>query len=252
LRKQGNYHEATDCYRTIAEQTEEPNDSLWDLMTSASAIQDWETVRTAAKKLEIELSTDQGVIEEKWSTIIIRYQENGNETDYYAQRTGPVTARIIENAIPGRPQHIYDWVVFDGAILEELPEDEEEKKQFIRTYAFEHLLESGGHGLSWIADGVYPGEEAYQTFCEAIEKLGYSSWVHSLPEYTVTDSKDGQEYPGFFFSITAPKSISERELDKCLSKHTDQWKHRLSWLRLAEAAGVDIKPHTETIERYGL
>jgi len=252
LRRQGNHHEAVDCYQIMVEHLENPNDGLWDLMTSASAIQDWDTVRTAAKKLQIELSTDQGPIEEDWGTIIIRYQENSSEVDYYAQRTGPATARIFENAIPGKPQHIRDWVVFDGTILEKPPEDEEEQKNFIRTYAFECLLESGGYGPSWLADGVHPGEEAYQAFCEAIKKLGCCSWVHSNPEYTVTDSEDGQEWPGFYFSIAAPTSISTRELDKWLNEYTSQWKHRLSWARLAQAAGVDIEPHTKTIERYGL
>ncbi len=65
--------------------------------------------------------------------MIIRSEENGEPMEY-ARRSGPVTARIVENAPFNRAQQVGDWVVFDAALVHPAPEEEEAREHFIPTY----------------------------------------------------------------------------------------------------------------------
>ncbi|TKV84177.1 hypothetical protein ERJ99_031260, partial [Pseudomonas aeruginosa] len=40
-------------------------------------------------------------------------------------------------------------------------------------------LESGGYSPSWLVDGVYPGDEAFDAFRETLDARGWKVWVHS-------------------------------------------------------------------------
>ena len=100
----------------------------WDIMATASILQQWDLVRTTAAELEIELTEGEGFIDEKWGLLNIRFRENFEYRYYYAQRIGPVTARIIEPTYrTDYPQHVDEIVVFDAEMLNTRPEDEEEQ-----------------------------------------------------------------------------------------------------------------------------
>ncbi len=58
--------------------------------------------------------------------------------------------------------------------------------------------------------------------------------------------------PGIYAAVGAPAGMSPKELDGLLTALTKDWKHPLSWLALAKAAGGNEKRHLEIMEKYGL
>jgi tetratricopeptide (TPR) repeat protein len=249
----GRFSEAQACYAQLVELLEEPNAAHWDHMSAASAARDWDAVRRSAAAIGMELSSQDGVVEEPWGWVIIRSEENGEPMEYYARRSGPVTARIVENAPSNRAQQVGDWVVFDAALVHPAPEEEEAREHFIPTYAQVHVLERGGFARSWMIDGAHPGEEAWNAFVEAAEAQGWKVWSHSRPDYTVTDP-DVEEgtLPGLLFTVAQPQDHAPLALHRFLQQHTATWPHPHCWLRLAEACDQDRQPHLDVIERYGL
>lgn len=249
----GRFSDAQACYAQLIELLEEPNAAHWDHMSAASAAHDWEAVRRSAAAIGMELSSTEGVVEEPWGWVIIRSEEEGEPMEYYARRSGPVTARIVENAPANRAQQVGDWVVFDAALVHPAPEDEEAREHFIPTYAQVHVLERGGFARSWLIDGAHPGEDAWNALVEAVEAQGWKIWAHSRPDYTVTDpeAEDGT-LPGLLFTIAQPQDHAPLALHRFLQQATAGWAHPLCWLRLAEACEQDRQPHLDVIERYGL
>lgn len=253
LMTQQRFDEAKQHYRHLTETLEEPRSVHWDHMTAASAARDWDAVRHSAAAIGMTLSNDTGPVEENSGWVIIRCMDAGEPIEYYAQRTGPVTARIIENAPASRPQRVDDWVVFDAELVHPAPEDEQEREHFMPTYAQVHLLESGGHASSWLVDGVDPGEDRWTAFSEAVQAQGWKLWKHSRDDYQLTDpdNADGQ-LPGVLFTIAQPQGHPPLALHRFLSEATAGWAHPLCWLRLAEACDQDEQRHLAVIERYGL
>lgn len=249
----GRFSEAQACYAQLVELLDEPNAAHWDHMSAASAARDWDAVRRSAAAIGMELSSQDGVVEEPWGWVIIRSEENGEPMEYYARRSGPVTARIVENAPSNRAQQVGDWVVFDAALVHPAPEEEEAREHFIPTYAQVHVLERGGFARSWMIDGAHPGEEAWNAFVEAAEAQRWKVWSHSRPDYTVTDP-DVEEgtLPGLLFTVAQPQDHAPLALHRFLQQHTAAWPHPHCWLRLAEACDQDRQPHLDVIERYGL
>ncbi|HBN9625768.1 TPA: hypothetical protein L3906_001404 [Pseudomonas aeruginosa] len=252
LMEQDRFAEAALAYQRLAGKLEEPQSVQWDQMTAASAARDWTMLREVAAGMGMEFAAGDGPIEEDWGWVIVRYIEDGEALDYYARRTGPVTARVLENAPGNRSQRVGDWVVFDAGLIYPAPEDEEERKRFVPTYAVVHVLESGGYSPSWLVDGVYPGDEAFDAFRETLDARGWKVWVHSNRDYQVTDASSGEELRAIYFTVATPAQQAPRDLHQALQEATGQWPHRMCWLRLAEAAEVDTQPHLDAIERYGL
>ncbi|MCE4370975.1 hypothetical protein [Xanthomonas hortorum] len=257
----GRFAEAAEVYRQLTELMEEPRSAHWDHMTAASAAQQWDAVRASALAIGMELSSTSGVVEENWGWVIVRCVDDGEAAEYYARRTGPVTARILENAPAHRRQHVGDWVVFDAELLYPPPEDEAERERFVPTYAQVHVLQAGGYGSSWLVDGVHPGEPAIEALREEIEARGWKLWVHSRDDYHVIDPQHpdafdpedaGTGLPGVLFTVALPEAAAPLELHRALLAATAQWPHTMCWLRLAEACDQDPRPHLDAVERYGL
>jgi len=253
LMEQAHFAEAAREIQPLIEHRENSNAPLWDHMTAAAAAGDWAAVRQSAQALEMKLDGDEGPIEEDWGWVIIRYQEDGEARDYYARRTGPVTARIQEPSPGNWPQHVDDWIVFDAAPLYPPPEDEEERKDFTATYRFVHRLEAGGFAPSWAVDGVAPDDETFNAFRDRVVEQGWRIWIRSNDQYRLSDAESGAEdLPGIYFLVAQPKGEAPQALHDFLETACRDWPHRWCWLRLAEACGQPAQPHWDLIERYGL
>lgn len=253
LMSMGRFQDAAAHYRLLTEATDAPRSAYWDHMTAASAARDWDAVRASAAALGMALEGSEGVVEEAWGTVIIRSMDPNDPIEYYARRTGPVTARIVENAPSNRRQRIGDWVVFDAALVYPAPEDEDERRHFMPTYPEIHLLEEGGYAASWLVDGVHPGEEAWKAFSEAVAAQGWKLWTHNRDDYEVVDTQAGDvALPGVLFTVAQPRGQLPLVLHRFLLEATAGWPHRMCWLRLAESCDQDEQPHLDVIERYGL
>ncbi|HBO6828875.1 TPA: hypothetical protein L4902_000253, partial [Pseudomonas aeruginosa] len=95
LMEQDRFAEAALAYQRLAGKLEEPQSVQWDQMTAASAARDWTMLREVAAGMGMEFAAGDGPIEEDWGWVIVRYIEDGEALDYYARRTGPVTARVL-------------------------------------------------------------------------------------------------------------------------------------------------------------
>ncbi|GHT91461.1 hypothetical protein FACS1894116_00020 [Betaproteobacteria bacterium] len=251
LQKQQRFAEAAAAWRRLADVLEEPSPALWDHMICATAAGDWDAVRASAARLDFKFDSSSGPINEDWEWAIIRYFDNGEPYDYYARRTGPVTARILENSVPRRAQHVLDEIVFDATFLEPAPEDEEARKRFVYTYAFIHTLRAGEYGPSWQVEGAHPGEARLKALIASLEQHGHQVWLYDS-EYEIKDQETDQSLPGVYFTIASNPASSAHALHKLLVQETQDLPLGLSWLRLAEHCGADATAHRAIIERYGL
>lgn len=228
----------------------------WDIMSVASILQYWGIVRQIAAELDMTLTEGDGFIDENWGVIKLHYRENYESRYYYAQRIGPVTAKVIEPTYRSDyPQHVDEVVVFDAELLNTPPEDEEEQKKFIGLYNVLHTIIPTEYGESWFCDGVQPTEEQFTAFREALSELQWFYWSNSQEDYVLTDShqNDGAEpLPAFYFVISAPLSVAKSDIDKTLSRLTADWEHPLCWWDLARAAGANEDKHRAISERYGM
>ncbi|WP_395794033.1 tetratricopeptide repeat protein [Aquimonas sp.] len=225
----------------------------WDYMSAATAAGEWEGVHRVARELGMQIETESGPIDEDWGWVIIRCIEDDKTLDYYARRTGPVSARIVENAWGPRTQHVMDEVVYDAELVFPVPEDEEERSRFVPTFPRMHTLRSGGFGPGWLVDGVHPGEAAFDQLRDTLQARGWKVWIHSADDYEVQDSaENGRSHPGIYFSVSAPAQLPLAEICSAMEQATGGFEHRMCWLRLAEQAGLDADKHRALIERYGL
>ena len=261
LMEQRRFADAAARYLEVCEANPDDRSPRWDYLTAASAAEDWAGVRATAAHLGMELSTDEGPIDEDWGWVILRLAADGKSIDYYARRSGPVHATVLENAPPARPQQVGDRIVFDAEYLFPPPEDEEERKHFMPTFRAVHTLSQGGYGPSWIVDGPHPGEEAFDALREAMHARDWRVWIHSSDGYALGDSEDVRDddndddvatLRGIIFTVSAPESTALAQIDAALDEATAAWTHRPSWLALAEASGADMSKHQAAIERYGL
>lgn len=257
---------------SVRQQHAASNESLdeglcWESMTAAAASQDWATVRANAALLELDIDPGVGVIDENWEEVLIAItEEDGREFSYRAQRTGPVTARFVEPTGARYAQRMQDWIVFDAAPLGPAPEDEEERKNFLFTYQHVHTLASGEFAKSWLLDGVWPGDDAYDVLRDDLWGKKWACWVVSNNEYFVsnpelgasaetseeTSEEDEQRLPGVLVFVATPKSVPARELHDTLKELTKDWEHPLCWRALAEHVGQDVGLHQLIEEKYEL
>lgn len=258
--KQQDFATAQRLYTEIVELNEktgeESKNSHWDLMCAASAAQDWVTVRRIAKEVGVELDPVESEtlpIEETWGWVRLRFEEEGEEHDYFAMRTGPVTARIHSIAPPSRKQHVKDWVVFDPRNLESPPEDEKEREDFIPVFNPLHTLEAANY-KSWFIDGAHPGEEALTKLRENLEAKNWSLRTLSGSDYTVKNPQapEGEQLPGLYFFVASPPEVSPDQAHKVLSELTAAWSHPACWLRLANEAKLEVEKHERIREQYAL
>ena len=221
----------------------------------AAAAGDWTAARQSAARLELDIAPGEGPFTEEWGWIIVRFEEKGETIDYYARRTGPVTARILENAPPRYAQHVQDEIVFDAAPLYPLPEDEEERKKFIVTYRVLHILTPGEYSRSWPLKGAHPGQEALDALSKALEDAGHQVWIVD-PDFTLRDAEAKTEAeaarPGLLFSVASPKDFPPLKLHALLETLTRDWPDGLCWLGLARHCGADTRRHEAIAQRFDL
>ncbi|WP_005035089.1 hypothetical protein [Holophaga foetida] len=250
----GDFPKALTLRQSQMERREELDRGLcWEILTAATAAEAWDTVRETATKLEMELTGESGVVEEAWERVYIAFKEEGVERRYAAQRTGPVTARILEPSAPSAPQHAQDWIVFDARPLEQAPEDEEERRTFTFTYRHVHQLEEGAFDSSWLLDGVDPGDEPYGVLRDGLWDKQWACWVVSGTDYRVQDPSGREEgLPGILVLVATPKTVPPAELHRTLGELTQGWEHPMCWRGLAERVDQDLAHHLAVEERYGL
>jgi len=247
-----NFERAVALRSALVERSEEPGGHDWDLMTAASALGDWATVRRSAARLGMTLTSDEGPIRESWGWVRLSFEEEGRKRLYFGERTGPVTAQVVQVGPPNEPQHVRDEVVFDAKPLEAAPQDEEERKQWIVPFSVVHVSKRGEY-VSWFVDGAHPGDEHFKAFRDELEAKAWPLWVMNPEDYAVNDPEhEGETLRGIYFFLATPAATPPSQIDATLRELTAGWEHPWAWRQLAQAAGTDADHHQHITDRYGL
>jgi len=203
----------------------EPGDVDWKLLVAATFVGDHAAARVSAERLEMELTPSSGPIDERWGSVVLAE----GEQHWFAMRTGPVTAMILQVTGPQSAERHGDVVVFHPAPMN--PEEEEAYRVF-PTLA---VLRTGGF-RGFALDAVHPGDEALAAFTSALHAAGYPSWISSNVEYSL-DRPDGEEVPGLYLRVAVPPDRSLQELADRFA--AVEW--GLAWLELAQALGDEAE-----------
>lgn len=249
------FAEAAVLYRQLAEALPDNANPRWDFMTASSAAGDWAAVREMATAIGFEgVEAGDAPLDEHWGWVIVRYLEKGEPMDYYARRTGPVSAQVVENAPPQFIQRSGDRVAYDAEMLFPAPEDEEARQHFIPTFMAVHVTEPGGYGSSRVLRAPHPGEELLQALREAVQARGWNFWNHSGEDYQLPDLDAGEdvELPAVLLTVAAPADVAALDIHRALVQWTADWPYPASWLALANEAEADVAAQERLAERYGL
>lgn len=239
--------------RLAQREADSRNGRHWDVLTAASLVGDWAEVRRTAALLDMELERGEGPVEERWGQIRLRLLHQGKWRHFFAERTGPCTARITSCAAIDVPQHVRDWVVFAPEPMEHPPEDEEACRNFIYTFELLHVLEPGNYGPSWLVDGALPASGKWEVIRAGMEADDIEWWITSDDDYTILNPEtEDYDLPGMYWLVAAPQHMSAIDLHEKLTALTRDLPHPLAWPRLARAAERDVEVHEERTMRYEL
>lgn len=243
---------------TVKDDNEEAH---WDRMLVGTLLKEWRKVRESAAQVGIELSTEEGPVEEEWGLCRIQITDaNGAKTLYYAQRTGPVTAKVLEIAPPDTEQHFEDRLVFDPIVLNAQEEQEdaqnsksasdaESEKRDVHqeppVFDCFRVFAVGGYA-SYALDGVHPGEEALQQIKERLKTLRCQFHIRSDDEYQVYrgENEDEQPLPGIYGFIAIPQEQPLENVAKLLSETTRGYEYPITWIDI-----LDKMNDREALER---
>lgn len=218
----------------------------WDRMVAATALGRWDVVRASCAHLGIELETAEGPVEEVWHPATVRYDDGVEE---WAERTGPVTARVLSVAPPGRVQRADDRIVFDPAPLVPAPEDEDE--EWMPVYRHVVTLSLGSH-VAYELVGVGFAREELDEVLHRLDEAGVRIRVAGRTFPT----PDGVEIDGFDASLGIPPGVEPSAVHALLVElfgaEPDPARPVL-WPLLARDAGAEpvAERHAAAWERWG-
>ena len=258
LRRLGRYPEAMILLNRLVSINKHDEAVAWDRMLVGTLVGDWEAVRESAGVAGLELDSDEGPIEEHWGLCRIRISENQNDLldhdafDYFAVRTGPVTANIIEMAgSRSKPNHYADEVIFNPMPLNEPKEGEEQDENFTFIYPLETIRKKGGFKI-YTLDGVHPGPNPLKQFEDGLRaKKIRISW-HGSEDYRLPDPDSEETLPGLYGYIAIPGEVQLADVHQLLSELTADYPHPLLWQGLVEDLGLqnEIEAQGQAFERY--
>ncbi|MEV5414388.1 tetratricopeptide repeat protein [Thermopolyspora sp. NPDC052614] len=238
--------------KAVLDSPEVEDEDVWRMIVMATAAEDWPTVRAGAAKLGMPLRTEQGPIDEEWHLVrAFMPAPDGSRREVLAVRTGPATARLVAAQPRAVNYNAGDVVVIDPTPLEPVPEDEKERENFIIPFAAVAMLRPAGF-TSWFFDGAAPTEQEWVEFNQVVDERGWSIWVYSDEDYTVTHPSTGERLPGLYGYIAVPPNVTPAEVDALLDDATERWVHPLAWLELAREVGVEVERHERIVKEYGL
>ncbi|MCB9676884.1 MAG: hypothetical protein H6737_17345 [Alphaproteobacteria bacterium] len=223
----------------------EPGSPDWDRIVAATVLGDWAVVRDGCARLGIELDDDAGPIEEAWGVVRVRYPEDSDHHSW-AERTGPVTARVLSIHGPGpeRERHA------DRVIFEPVPLDDDREYPLFRVVRFE----DGGFE-SFALDGENPGEAEIQRLRDELGALGIPTRSTHSTQYLLKDPDTGASHPGCYVRIAVPRARPDLRgvLNTALKRFAAETGARLVWLELLEALGDSaLDAQRALAERWGI
>ena len=231
----------------------DPGTHDWDRIVAATALARWDIVRASAIRLGMELPPGDAPIDENWGDSWIRTARGHN---YWATRTGPVTARI-ETITGDREERERqgDVVLFDPAPVDS---DESQERNTFTYREIEVLRE--GQRRAFTIDAVHPGPEALQKLVDTLSDMSLRLQRRSGEEYMLTSPGAAADVQGVYLFATVPQSTDLQQLHGALVAATNAWPGPAVWTELCEAlvethgAGyaAELARQREVAETYGM
>ncbi|HLL83357.1 MAG TPA: hypothetical protein VK420_11920, partial [Longimicrobium sp.] len=225
----------------------------WERMVVGTLLGRWDAVRDSAARAGFDVPEGDGPIDLDGEMCRVRLIEaNGEHSDVYAERTGPVTARVVSVALPGYPQHIGDEVVFTAPAIRE-PHDADAEEP-LPLYPGVAVLRPGNHFV-FALDGVHPTTGEWAELRAELWNLGVRLSVRSDDRYTLTAPHDDTvELPGVYALVAVPPEVDLERVEALLTDATAGWEHPVVWPGLLEKLGRQEKlaRHAEVMDRYGI
>ncbi len=250
-REAGEYDACLQRLNTLVESREDGGPYDWDLMVIATLLGRWDLVRRSAARVGFELEGE-GPVEEDWGFCRVRFQLEEEQFTLFAQRTGPISARVVQMRAPGLTQLFRDAVVFEASPLNEAPEDDEAAETHTWEYSAIAAVAQGQYRVCAI-DGAHPGAEAWTTFIDALEAEGCAVQMASSDDYEVVDPDTGEASPGVYAYVAAPPAVEDAALEALLTAQAEQFAV-LVWPGLLEALGESERAEAqcEVAEAWGM
>jgi tetratricopeptide (TPR) repeat protein len=207
-----------------------PGNHDWDAMVAATVLGRWDSVRAAAERLGIALPDTDGPIELDMGVIRCEFVEaSGRRERYWARRTSPCGARIIEIAMPSDPQHFRDRVVFEPSDLDaHLQGTNERHRPCFEVVA---LLEPGRH-LGFLLRGFDPGAERFEQLRTGLQARGHGVERITNEGRQAVDPRVGPDadadeeapkVPTVALLVACPPHVHPRELRTLLLELIADW-----------------------------
>jgi hypothetical protein len=211
-------------------------------------------VRAAATRLELELpdaDDPQEPLELNLGMIRCEFVEaSGRRERYWARRTSPCGARIIEIAMPADPQHFEDVVVFEPSDIDgHLRETSDRHRPCFEVVA---ILQPGRY-RAFLLRGFDPGEERLEQLRVRLQEHGHgveritnegrqAADPRAAEAGGAAEAGDAAEpeaplVPTLGLLVACPFDVHPRELWVLLNELTSGWELPLLSPTLDEAAG---------------
>jgi len=200
LHLQGNPARSLEVWLQAADAHQAPY-FRWLGLVAATIAEDWPAQAAIGAALELpELPNDRRA-DLSWGYLRIRIPELPRPL--LAQRTGPVTARILSLQSPDETQHHGEIVVFDPqhTNADEVAEDDDA----LRIHTAWAGLESATKDCVTL-DGIWPGEDAMQALSEALDEAGFYHQPAAGDGYEIKDPSTDETHRGVYLFLAVDEA----------------------------------------------
>ncbi|TNE48260.1 MAG: hypothetical protein EP343_16745 [Deltaproteobacteria bacterium] len=228
----------------------------WERILIATRLGRWALARESCEPVGWAINPEEiGPILQRGSLIRLVFEEDEYERYYYALRTGPVTAHVIQLAPVGYPQHYDDWVAIEPKPinLADFLDEEEDNHEILPLHRVDAVLDAANF-TTFELEGVHPGASVLQSLTGQLEAHEAVLQVTSSEEYVVFDQETDEELPGIYARLGLPPFMDPTEMHAILDRMTRELSLQWVWLNLVEQAR-DIEALEEQqrlAERLGL
>jgi tetratricopeptide (TPR) repeat protein len=237
-----------------------PGNHDWDRIVAATVLGRWTSVRQAARRLELELpgiDDPLGPEPMELNLGVIRcefIEPSGRRERYFARRTSPCGARIIEIAMPADPQHFQDLVVFEPSDLDaHLSETSERHRPCFEVV---QIVQSGRY-RAFLLRGFDPGEARFELLRAGLREHGHgveriTNAGRRAADPRIEPGTEAAQVSTVALLVACPPDVSPRELRAQLHELTSDWELPLLAPALDEAAGEPeaAKRASELLQRW--